>query len=556
MTIRSGCERAQELGVELVDRVAGGGALAHRRVDLARRSRPAGSTSRVARGSARAAAGWSHSWVTAISSSPRPSAKQSSVAWGTRLTIRIPQTLWNRCPNQRSPSACAALGRRWRREGDALVGDRERADFAAVIALVNRIAAEAERANHHPDLLIHGYKRLRITLSTHAAVGHHRARLRARRGDRRAAEPRCAGAASALATATAVPATVERQQPPLHERRTSSKYAHREPAMNWLLVRPGRRAGPPQRVLRDRRVLARALAALAYGDRRRAGPARRAARAAPAREHQRVHLDLPGRQHDGLDRHRRDGRAGDRPPVRARVRQRRRPRGRRRDRRGRRLPADHRRPDHRRRDGAQALRDRPRRARRAADRPAAAVLPRPLPPVHHRADRDLERDARRARRRSDAAHLAGRLARRAQAADPRVRGRRHARDQRGDDALRRLPPPRAGGPPGDDADPGGRDRRRRGGRRDRAAALHRLRPHAADRHRGREPRPDPRRRPRDRARAAAARQGPARVDRAARARHADRARRPSRSTTCSPSCSASASRSPWSPTSTAASSAS
>ena len=74
-----------------------------------------------------------------------------------------------------------------------------------------------------------------------------------------------------------------------------------------------------------------------------------------------------------------------------------------RDRRDRRLPADHRRADHGRRDGAEALRDRPRRARGAAHRAAAAVLPRPLPPVHRRADRDLERDAGRARRRPDAA---------------------------------------------------------------------------------------------------------------------------------------------------------
>jgi 4a-hydroxytetrahydrobiopterin dehydratase len=64
-----------------------------------------------------------------------------------------------------------ALGPAWHREGDAIVGDVERKDFAAVIALVNEIAAAAERADHHPDLLIHGYRRLRITLSTHSAGG-------------------------------------------------------------------------------------------------------------------------------------------------------------------------------------------------------------------------------------------------------------------------------------------------------------------------------------------------------------------------------------------------
>ncbi len=44
-------------------------------------------------------------------------------------------------------------------------------DFAAAVELVNRVAAEAEQANHHPDILIHGWNRLRLTLSTHSAGG-------------------------------------------------------------------------------------------------------------------------------------------------------------------------------------------------------------------------------------------------------------------------------------------------------------------------------------------------------------------------------------------------
>jgi 4a-hydroxytetrahydrobiopterin dehydratase len=65
----------------------------------------------------------------------------------------------------------ASLRPHWRHEGDSLVADLECQDFVAAIALVNRIAAEAERADHHPDILIHGYRRLRITLSTHSASG-------------------------------------------------------------------------------------------------------------------------------------------------------------------------------------------------------------------------------------------------------------------------------------------------------------------------------------------------------------------------------------------------
>lgn len=59
----------------------------------------------------------------------------------------------------------------WRREGDAIVRDLQLADFAAAIALVDRIAEAAETANHHPDILVHGFNKLRLTLSTHSEGG-------------------------------------------------------------------------------------------------------------------------------------------------------------------------------------------------------------------------------------------------------------------------------------------------------------------------------------------------------------------------------------------------
>jgi 4a-hydroxytetrahydrobiopterin dehydratase len=59
----------------------------------------------------------------------------------------------------------------WRREGEAIVRDEQVADFAAAIALVNRVAALAEDAGHHPDLLVHGWNNVRMTLSTHSEGG-------------------------------------------------------------------------------------------------------------------------------------------------------------------------------------------------------------------------------------------------------------------------------------------------------------------------------------------------------------------------------------------------
>jgi 4a-hydroxytetrahydrobiopterin dehydratase len=57
----------------------------------------------------------------------------------------------------------------WREEDDALVRDYGFEDFAAAIDFVNRVARVAEERNHHPDLLVHGWNRVRLTLSTHTA---------------------------------------------------------------------------------------------------------------------------------------------------------------------------------------------------------------------------------------------------------------------------------------------------------------------------------------------------------------------------------------------------
>lgn len=44
-------------------------------------------------------------------------------------------------------------------------------NFVETIEFVNKVAEIAEEEGHHPDLFIHSYKKLRITLSTHAIGG-------------------------------------------------------------------------------------------------------------------------------------------------------------------------------------------------------------------------------------------------------------------------------------------------------------------------------------------------------------------------------------------------
>ena len=59
----------------------------------------------------------------------------------------------------------------WRRQGDAICREFRLGDFAAAIAFVNQVAAAAEAADHHPDILVHGWNRVRLTLTTHSAGG-------------------------------------------------------------------------------------------------------------------------------------------------------------------------------------------------------------------------------------------------------------------------------------------------------------------------------------------------------------------------------------------------
>jgi 4a-hydroxytetrahydrobiopterin dehydratase len=59
----------------------------------------------------------------------------------------------------------------WRREGESIVRDLEFDDFAHAMAFVNRVADLAEEANHHPDILVHGWNKVRLTLTTHSEGG-------------------------------------------------------------------------------------------------------------------------------------------------------------------------------------------------------------------------------------------------------------------------------------------------------------------------------------------------------------------------------------------------
>jgi 4a-hydroxytetrahydrobiopterin dehydratase len=62
-------------------------------------------------------------------------------------------------------------GSAWGRRGDSIAREFKLADFASAMAFVNQVAQMAEDANHHPDILVHGWNRVRLELSTHSEGG-------------------------------------------------------------------------------------------------------------------------------------------------------------------------------------------------------------------------------------------------------------------------------------------------------------------------------------------------------------------------------------------------
>ncbi len=58
----------------------------------------------------------------------------------------------------------------WTLDGDAIRKQFTFAGFPEAVAFVDRLAPQAEAADHHPDILIN-YKRVTLTYSTHSEGG-------------------------------------------------------------------------------------------------------------------------------------------------------------------------------------------------------------------------------------------------------------------------------------------------------------------------------------------------------------------------------------------------
>jgi 4a-hydroxytetrahydrobiopterin dehydratase len=67
-------------------------------------------------------------------------------------------------------AALADQGIDWERKGDQIETTVTLRDFAAALAFVNAVGADAEAANHHPDIDIR-WNKVHLVLSTHDAGG-------------------------------------------------------------------------------------------------------------------------------------------------------------------------------------------------------------------------------------------------------------------------------------------------------------------------------------------------------------------------------------------------
>ena len=59
----------------------------------------------------------------------------------------------------------------WIRDGDELVRTFQARDWRAAITLVDAVADEADRRDHHPDVCVTGYRNVTFRLTTHSEGG-------------------------------------------------------------------------------------------------------------------------------------------------------------------------------------------------------------------------------------------------------------------------------------------------------------------------------------------------------------------------------------------------
>jgi 4a-hydroxytetrahydrobiopterin dehydratase len=59
----------------------------------------------------------------------------------------------------------------WRHEGDSITKEFVLAGFTEATQFIGKLAAPANAMDHHPDVQLYRYKRVKVILTTHSAGG-------------------------------------------------------------------------------------------------------------------------------------------------------------------------------------------------------------------------------------------------------------------------------------------------------------------------------------------------------------------------------------------------
>lgn len=59
----------------------------------------------------------------------------------------------------------------WSFENDSITKQFQFKDFIEALAFVNTVGLEAEKMDHHPDILMFAWNKVKISISTHSAGG-------------------------------------------------------------------------------------------------------------------------------------------------------------------------------------------------------------------------------------------------------------------------------------------------------------------------------------------------------------------------------------------------
>lgn len=59
----------------------------------------------------------------------------------------------------------------WKYRDKQISKEYQLKDFQSALNFVNKVGAEAEEMNHHPDILMHSWNKVKISVSTHSEGG-------------------------------------------------------------------------------------------------------------------------------------------------------------------------------------------------------------------------------------------------------------------------------------------------------------------------------------------------------------------------------------------------